>query len=55
MNKNNPVRLYKKEPLTLEYERRTVYLTGAAFIIILVALAFVIGTESLNYLLWSCI
>lgn len=55
MNKNKPVRLYKKEPLTLEYEKGTVYLTGALFIIGLVGLAFVIGTESLNYLLWSCI
>ena len=54
MNKNKPVRLDKKEPLTLEYDKGTVYLTGALFIIGLVSLAFVIGTDSLNYL-WSCI
>ena len=52
---NKPVRLHKKEPITLEYEVATVYLTGALFIIGLVALAFVIGTENLNFLLWSCI
>jgi len=52
---NKPVRLHKKEPITLEYEVATVYLTGALFIIGLVALAFVIGTENFNSLLWSCI
>lgn len=55
MLKNNPVRLYKKEPLTLEYDKQTVYITGALFIIALVGLAFIIGSESLNYMLWSCI
>lgn len=55
MLKNNPARLHKKEPLTLEYNKATVYLTGALFIIGLIGLAFTIGSESLNYLLWSCI
>ena len=55
MNKNKPVRLHKKEPLTVEYEETTVILTGAIFILTLVVLAFVIGTDSLNYLFWSCI
>ena len=55
MNKNKPVRLHKKEPITLEYNVATVYLTGALFIIGLVALAFVIGTENFNSLLGSCI
>ena len=55
MNGNKPVRLHKKEPLAVEYEKTTVILTGALFIIVLVALAFVIGTESLNYLLWGSI
>ena len=55
MNKNKPVRLAKKEPLALDYDVGTVYLAGATFILILFVLAFVIGTESLNYLLWSCI
>ncbi len=52
---NKPVRLHKKEPITLEYDVATVYLTGALFIIGLVALAFVIGTENFNSLLGSCI
>lgn len=52
--KKKPVRLYKKEPLTLEYEEATVYSTGAIFITLLVIVAFRIGTDSLNYL-WSCI
>lgn len=55
MNENKPVRLYKKEPLTVEYEETTVLLAGALFISTLLVLAFVIGTESLNYLFWSCI
>ncbi len=55
MLKNNPARLHKKEPLTLEYDKPTVYLIGALFIMALVGLAFFIGSESLNYLLWSCI
>ena len=50
---NKPVRLYKKEPLTLEYEETTVIITGAIFITIFVILAFTIGTDSLN--LCSCI
>jgi len=52
---NKPVRLHKKEPITLEYDVATVYLTGALFIIGLVAIAFVIGTENFNSLLGSCI
>ena len=52
---NKPVRLHKKEPTTLTYDVATVYLTGALFIIGLVAIAFVIGTENFNSLLGSCI
>lgn len=55
MNKNKPVRLHKKEPLTLKYNVATVYSTGALFISLLVIIAFRIGTESFNSLLWSCI
>lgn len=55
MLKNNPARLHKKEPLNLQYNKETVYLTGTLFIIALVGLAFFIGSESLSYLLWSCI
>ena len=53
--KNNPVRLYKKEPLAVEYEIATVYSTGAVFITLLVIVAFRIGTDSFNFLLGSCI
>lgn len=53
--KNNPVRLYKKEPLAVEYEIATVYSTGAVFITLLVIIAFRIGTDSFNYLLGSAI
>ena len=52
---NKPVRLHKKEPITVEYEETTVILTGAIFIIIIVALAFVIGTDNSGFLFWSCI
>ena len=52
---NKPVRLHKKEPITLEYNVATVYLTGALFIIGLIAIAFVIGTENFNSLLCNCI
>lgn len=55
MINNKPVRLHKKEPLTLEYDKATVYLTGALFIIALVVLSFIIGSENFNYILWSCI
>ena len=55
MIKNKPVRLHKEEPLALEYDKATVYLTGALFIIVLVVLSFIIGSESFSYLLWSCI
>ena len=52
MLKNNPVRLHKK---AIVYDKPTVYLTGTLFIMALVIVAFIIGSESLNYLLWSCI
>lgn len=55
MNKNNPVRLHKKEPLAITYDKPTVYLTGALFIIALIGFSFILGSESLSYLLWSCI
>ena len=55
MNKNQPVRLHKKEPLAVEYDVATVYSTGAVFITLLVIIAFRIGTDSFNYLLGSAI
>ena len=52
---NKPVRLHKKEPLTLEYELTTVIITGAVFIILLILMAFIIGSDNFNYFLWNCI
>ena len=54
ITENKPVRLHKKEPLALEYEETTVIITGALFIIVLVVLAFTIGTEN-SSLIWSSI
>jgi len=51
MNKNKPVRLHKKEPLAIEYELRTVILTGTIFIIILFLIAFVLGSDNFNFML----
>lgn len=50
-----PARLHKKEPLTIVYDKQTVYLTGAIFIAVLVLIAFNIGSENINYIFWSCI
>ena len=55
MTIKTPVRLHKKEPMTIEYNKRTVYLTGAIFIAALVLIAFKFGGENFNYILWSCI
>lgn len=55
MNDKAPARLHKKEPITLNYNKPTVYLIGALFILILLVIAFNIGSENINYLLWSCI
>lgn len=55
MNKNNPVRLHKKEPLTLEYEVATVYLIWALTIVVIFILAMILGSDNFNYLLWNCI
>lgn len=52
---NKPVRLHKKDPIAVEYKEITVYSTGAVFITLLVIMAFSIGTDSLNYIFWSCI
>ena len=52
---DKPVRLNKEEPLTVEYKETTVLSTGAIFITLLVIIAFRIGTDSLNYLMGSCI
>ena len=52
---NKPVRLYKKEVLALEYEKGTVYLTGALFIMALVVLSFIIGTDNSTFLFMNAI
>ena len=54
-NENKPVRLYKKESLDVEYNKATVYSTGAIFITLFVIVAFSIGTENINFLLSNCI
>lgn len=50
-----PARLHKKEPLTIVYDKQTVYLTGAIFIVALLLIAFNIGSENINYLIGGCI
>lgn len=55
MLKNNPARLHKKEPITLVYDKPAVYVMGTLFIIALVIVAFIIGSENFNYVFWSCI
>ena len=52
---NKPVRLYKKEELVVEYNKRTVYSTGALFIIALVVLSFMIGTDNSTFLFMNAI
>ena len=51
MTKNKPVRLHKKEELSLEYELRTVILTGTLFLIILFIFAYVLGSDNFNFML----
>lgn len=51
MNKKTPVRLYKTEPLTLEYNKQRVIFIGAVFIFIFALIVFSIGTDSINYLM----
>ena len=50
-----PVRLYKKEELVVEYNKRTVYSTGALFIMALVVLSFMIGTDNSTFLFMNAI
>ena len=52
---NKPVRLHKKEPIALEYELTTVLLTGAVFIMLLIIMAFIIGSDNFNFILWKSI
>ena len=54
MNKR-PVRLAKVEPITLTYNKEAVYIIGFLFILMLLLLAFNIGTESYYILLGRCI
>lgn len=55
MNKKTPVRLAKVEPIVLVYDKEAVILLGALFILLLLVLAFNIGTENTNSLLIRCI
>lgn len=53
---NKPVRLHKKEPITIEYNNKTaVYITGFIFILILLLIAFSLGSDNYNFLLAKCI
>jgi len=54
MNNKKPVRLHKKEPLTLTYNLNTVIFSSIVLIIIYV-LALSLGSENFNYLLGSCL
>lgn len=55
MAKNTPVRLHKKEPITITYNKAAVITAGSIFIIMLMFLAVGLGSENFNYILWSCI
>lgn len=55
MANNKPARLHKAEPLILEYNKSEIYFAGCLFIIILLIVAFVFGSENFNYVFWSCI
>lgn len=51
IKQNKPIRLYKKEPILLEYELRTVIITGAVFIALLILMATFLGSDNFNFLL----
>ena len=55
MAKNTPARLYKKEQITLTYNKTAVLTMGAFFFSMLMLLAFGLGSENFNYILGSCI
>lgn len=55
MTIKKPARLHKREPLTIVYDKPTVYLTGASFIAVMVFIAFKFGSENINFIIWSCI
>ena len=55
MTTKTPARLHKKEPLTITYNKTTVYLIGALFMFLLVIVAFKFGSDSFNFLLRSYI
>lgn len=55
MSIKTPARLDKKEPLSITYNKQSLYLKGALFIIVLVFFAFNIGSENINYLIGGCI
>ena len=55
MNNNKPARLHKAEPLKLEYNKDEIIFVGCLFIIILLIIAFAVGSENINFMLWSCV
>lgn len=55
VNDKSPVRLYKKEPVVMDYDKTTVYILGALFIVVLFAIAFNFGSENVNFILGGCI
>ena len=55
MNKKAPATLHKAEPLTLEYNKREIYFAGIIFISILLIIAFIVGSENINYIFMNCI
>lgn len=55
MNNNKPARLQKAEPFNLEYDRTEIYFAGCLFITILLIFVFAVGSENINYILWSCV
>jgi len=52
MKNKAPARLHKAEPLTLEYNKKRLFLKGFLFIILLFIFAFVFGSENVNYIFW---
>lgn len=54
MNKR-PIRLAKIEPITLAYNKENVLVIGAIFILLLMLIAFNLGTENYYILLGRCI
>jgi len=55
VNNKAPARLHKAEPLKLEYNKEEIIFAGCLFILILLIIAFAVGSENINYILWSSV